>query len=147
MAKKLGDIVGEFIETYHKEYNMMGRFLRIKVKVDLQNPLKRGIVMKYQEKRLEIFYNYERLLTFCFVCGKIGYKLEYYMEIGEGGSEGYEEIVDQNLSFGPWLHASPLPRNVDEVRKNQSSGSLSRNLFEIPDSKKMQSYKQGRRRW
>lgn len=137
MAKKLGDIVGEFIETYHKEYNMMGRFLRIKVKVDLQNPLKRGIVMKYQEKRLEIFYNYERLLTFCFVCGKIGNKLKDYMEIGEGVSEGYEEIVDQNLSFGPWLHASPLPRNVDEVRKNQSSGSVSRNLFEIHDSKKM----------
>lgn len=94
MAKQLGDTVGKFVEIDQKESNRMGRFLRIKVKVDLCKPLKRGTILKYQEKSLKVLFKYERLPTFCFVCGRIGHQLKDCEEIREGEMEGYDEIVE-----------------------------------------------------
>ncbi|CAI8614953.1 unnamed protein product [Vicia faba] len=143
MTKQLGNIVGEFMETDQKKANRFGKFLRIKVKVDLRKPLKRGTVLKYQDKCLKVFFKYERLPTFCFICDKIGHQLKDCKEIGEGGVEGFEEIEEQDLSFRPWLRASLLPRNVDEGRKEPSSGSVSRNLFKSSGNIKFSVTNQG----
>lgn len=36
------------------------------------------------------------------------------------------------MAFAPWLRACPLPRNMEEVQKEQSSRSCNRNIFDSP---------------
>lgn len=40
MARKLGDLVGKFLEVDQRDTNRMGKSIRIKVDIDLRNPLK-----------------------------------------------------------------------------------------------------------
>ncbi|XP_058763301.1 uncharacterized protein LOC131636707 [Vicia villosa] len=132
MAKKLGGILGEYVEMDQKEAHRNGRFLRLKVKMDLKKPLKRGTVVRFKEKNLRVHFKYERLPTFCFVCGKIGHQMKDCEEVGDLSEEGFENLEEQDLSFGMWLRASPLPRVQDDQKKKEStSSSCSRSLFNL----------------
>ncbi|XP_058749288.1 uncharacterized protein LOC131622280 [Vicia villosa] len=135
MAKKIGGIIGTFEEMDQKEAHKNGRFLRVKVTMDLKQPLKRGTVVKFKEKVLRVHFKYERLPTFCFVCGRIGHQIKDCEALGDISEEGFEDIEEQDLSFGLWLRASPLPRVVDEPqRRDSSSGTCGRSLFNISSS-------------
>lgn len=46
-AKRIGGLIGECLEADSKEYNRLGKFLRIKVNIDLRHPLKRGTTVKF----------------------------------------------------------------------------------------------------
>jgi hypothetical protein len=129
IAKKLGNIIGQYEESDPNEKNRTGRFLRLKVLIDLRKPLKRGTVIRYQDRSLKVFFKYERLPTFCFVCGRIGHQLKECEEAEVLEEAGYEEIEEKELGFGPWLRASPLPKVSFESRKDSSSGNCSKNLF------------------
>ncbi|MCI11301.1 zinc CCHC-type-like protein, partial [Trifolium medium] len=107
----------------------VGRFLRLKVSIDLRKPLKRGTVIRYQDRSLKVFFKYERLPTLCFVCGRIGHQLKECEEAGDLEEAGYEELEEKELGFGPWLRASPLPKVSFESRKESSSRNCSKNLF------------------
>ncbi|XP_058755655.1 uncharacterized protein LOC131628867 [Vicia villosa] len=132
MAKNLGGIIGEYEEVDQKEAHRNGRFLRIKVKMDLKKQLKRGTVVHFKEKNLRVHFKYERLPTFCFVCGKIGHQMKDCEEVGDLSEEGFENLEEQDLSFGAWLRASPLPRTFEESKKKDSnSSSCSRSLFNL----------------
>jgi hypothetical protein len=49
--------------------------------------------------------------------------------------EGFEELEEQDLAFGQWLRASPLPKFMDEVEKKDSSSNIcSRELFNVLSS-------------
>ena len=49
--------------------------------------------------------------------------------------EGFEELEEQDLEFGQWLRASPLPKFMDEVEKKDSSSNIcSRELFNVLSS-------------
>ncbi|XP_058726490.1 uncharacterized protein LOC131597843 [Vicia villosa] len=76
MARKLGGILGSFEEMDHREAHKNGRFLRIKATIDLKQPLKRGTVVRFKEKNLRVHFKYERLPTFCFICGRLGHQLK-----------------------------------------------------------------------
>ncbi|XP_058733417.1 uncharacterized protein LOC131605033 [Vicia villosa] len=132
MAKKLGGILGEFEEMDQKEAHRNGRFLRLKVKMNLKKPLKRGTVVRFKEKNLRVHFKYERLPTFCFVCGRIGHQLKDCEEVDEFSEEGFENLEEQDLSYGAWLRASPLPRTHEEQKKKESnSSSCSKILFNL----------------
>ncbi|WJX41610.1 hypothetical protein P8452_28938 [Trifolium repens] len=136
MAKKLGNIIGQFEETDPLERNRTGRFLRLKVLIDLRKPLKRGTVIKSQDRSLKVYFKYERLPNFCFVCGRIGHQLKECDEAGDLEEAGYEDLEEKELGFGPWLRASPLPKPSFEPRKESSSGACSKNLFESTSTSK-----------
>lgn len=131
MARRLGDIIGAFEEMDLKESNGIGKFLRIKVAIDLWKPLKRG------GKKLKVFFKYERLPTFCFACGKIGHQLKECEECLEDDEDGYEGVEEKELPFEPWLRASPLPKILSEPRRESSSGECSRSLCACSSSSKM----------
>ncbi|XP_058725488.1 uncharacterized protein LOC131596762 [Vicia villosa] len=132
MAKKLGGILGKFEEMDMKEANRNGRFLRIKVTMDLKLPLKRGTVVRFKDKNLRVFFKYERLPTFCFVCGRLGHQLKDCESTGDLSDEGFEDIEENDLLYGQWLRASPLPRVNEDVRKKESnSSSCSKSLFNL----------------
>ncbi|XP_058746072.1 uncharacterized protein LOC131618942 [Vicia villosa] len=132
MARKLGGILGSLEEVDQNDAHRNGRFLRIKVSIDLKQPLKRGTVVRFKEKNLRVFFKYERLPTFCFVCGKVGHQLKDCDSVGELSEEGFEELEEQELSYGTWLRASPLPKINDDQRKKESKfSSCSKSLFNI----------------
>ncbi|XP_058784594.1 uncharacterized protein LOC131659420 [Vicia villosa] len=135
MAKKLGNIIGTFEEMDAKEAHRNGRFLRVKVTLDLKEPLKRGTVVTFKEKKIRVHFKYERLPIFCFICGRMGHQIKDCEAIEELNEEGFEDIEEQDLAFGQWLRASPLPKITDESKKRESSSSLSsKDLFNVSSS-------------
>jgi hypothetical protein len=106
------------------------------VLIDLRKPLKRGTVIKSQDRSLKVYFKYERLPNFCFVCGRIGHQLKECDEAGDLEEAGYEDLEEKELGFGPWLRASPLPKPSFEPRKESSSGACSKNLFESTSTSK-----------
>ncbi|XP_024642377.1 uncharacterized protein [Medicago truncatula] len=136
MARKLGDLVGKFLEVDQRDTNIMGKSIRIKVDIDLRNPLKRGIVLKYQKRSLWIFFKYERLPNFCYKCGRIGHQMkECEEETGQDG-EGYTDVEEQDQAYGSWMRASPLPKFQVEFKKEPSTGTCSKSLFSSTSSSK-----------
>ncbi|KAI5424796.1 hypothetical protein KIW84_030835 [Lathyrus oleraceus] len=86
MAKKIGDIMGSFEEMGSRETHRIGRFLRIKVKMDLKQPMKRGT-----------------MLIDCEAIENLS-------------DEGYEDVDEQNLSYGLWSRVSPFRKVFEEAR-------------------------------
>lgn len=103
MARKLGGILRTFEEMDQKEARMNGRFLKIKVKMDLKQPLKRGTMVHFKEKNLQVHFKYERLPTFYFACVRIDNQLKDYEALGDLRKEGFEDLDEHDLSFGLWL--------------------------------------------
>lgn len=135
MAKKLRGILGVFEELDTKEAHRNSRFLRIKVTIDLRKPLKRGKMVRFKEKNMRVHFKYEQLTTFCFVCGKLGHQIKDCEEVGDLSEEGFEDIEEQGLAFGAWMHGSPLPRIQEDVKKKEASSiSCSKNLFNASSS-------------
>lgn len=130
MARKIGNIIGSFEEMDNKEACRTGRFLRIKVTIDQKKPLKRGTVVKFKEKDKRVHFKYERLPTFCFMCERLGLQLKDCESLEELTKEGYEELEEQDFSYGQWLRASPLSKMTeDQKKKDSSSGTCSKSLF------------------
>ncbi|XP_058774619.1 uncharacterized protein LOC131648902 [Vicia villosa] len=124
MEKKLGNIIGIFEEMDVRETSRNGRFLRIKFTTDLKESLKRGTVVTFKGKKIRVHFKYERLPTFCFICGRMGHQIKDCEAVEELNEEGFDDIEEQDLAFGQWLRASPLPKLTDEFKKRDSSSSL-----------------------
>ncbi|XP_058764208.1 uncharacterized protein LOC131637617 [Vicia villosa] len=132
MARKLGGILGSFEEMDHKEAHKNGRFLRIKATIDLKQPLKRGTVVRFKEKNLRVHFKYERLPTFCFICGRLGHQLKDCEAAEDLSEEGFKDLDEQELSYGAWLRSSPLPKlPEDQVKRESNSSSCNKSLFNI----------------
>lgn len=131
MAKKLGGILGSFEEVDQKDVHRNGRFLRIKVMVDLKHPLKSRIVVRFKDKNLKFFFKYKRLPTFRFMCGRLGHQKDYDA-VGDCSKVGFEELEEQDLPYGVWIQASLLPRvHEGQKKKESTSSSCSKSLFNI----------------
>ncbi|CAI8618691.1 unnamed protein product [Vicia faba] len=94
IAKRLGYILGNFEEMDKKDVHRNGKFLRIKVKMNLKNPLKRGTVVRFKEKAHKVFFKYERLPTFCFICGRLWHQLKDCEASCDLCDEEYEELEE-----------------------------------------------------
>lgn len=60
--------------------------------IHLKKPLKRGKVVRFKEKNLRVYFKYERLSNFCFVCGKLGHQLKDCELVGDLSEEGFEDL-------------------------------------------------------
>lgn len=114
MARKIWNILGNFEEMNAREVCRNGRFLRIKVTLDLKGPLKRRTLVKVKDKNLRVHFKYERLPTFCFTCRRLGHHMKDCESLEDLYEEGFEELEEQDLSYGKWLRASPLPKMSED---------------------------------
>lgn len=75
-GKTIGDKIGVFKEAdVGDDAKAVGRWLRIKVVIDIRKPLMRGITVKVgdAEKEKWCSFLYEFLPDFCYMCGHIGH--------------------------------------------------------------------------
>lgn len=76
VMKTLGDALGEFIEADPENFTMKWReYWRIRVRLDLSKPIKESMTLKKEKTKeaMGISFTYERIPTFCFLCGIIGH--------------------------------------------------------------------------
>ncbi|MCH93853.1 DUF4283 domain protein, partial [Trifolium medium] len=74
-GKNIGDYIGEFLEYDEKNDSLSWRkYMRIRVLVDVCIPLKKQKKIKKQGGDSKMVqFKYERLGTFCYVCGILGH--------------------------------------------------------------------------
>ena len=79
MSKEVGQDIGRsrgrFIEVDKRAGQAdQAKFIRIRVDLPIEKPLRRGghVVSKDGEKYW-VQFRYERLPTFCYLCGKLGH--------------------------------------------------------------------------
>ncbi|TXG72776.1 hypothetical protein EZV62_001355 [Acer yangbiense] len=77
-AKEITEQIGPVVEIPAESKECRGRFLRVKVQIDVSKPLKRFIKpgMDESDKVIVAPLLYERLPEFCYACGKIGHALK-----------------------------------------------------------------------
>ncbi|WOL10732.1 hypothetical protein Cni_G19491 [Canna indica] len=68
----IGNSTGKFIKVDGEDGDLVDRFLRIRVSIDLSKSLRRGVMMPINIDKVKwIGFQYERPSLFCFACGKI----------------------------------------------------------------------------
>jgi 14-3-3 protein epsilon len=99
VGTKLANYIGNFLE-YDKNNNssFWRQYMRIRVKIDVRSPLKRDAkVMNREGKWCTVKFRYEKLGTFCFVCGVMGHaenkcEIRFSMEQDDGTRGWSSEI-------------------------------------------------------
>ncbi|RYQ90697.1 hypothetical protein Ahy_B09g096725 isoform A [Arachis hypogaea] len=114
-AEKIGAILGRVItaEDPFVERNMLRPFLRVRVEIDIQLPLKTGFwFKKFDGSHAWASLKYEKLYDYCYKCGMIGHDRRTCVE------EMAMSIVNPNMSkYGPEL-TTPGLKSIDvEARK------------------------------
>ncbi|KAF7141710.1 hypothetical protein RHSIM_Rhsim06G0052000 [Rhododendron simsii] len=103
----IGDVIGRRIGTLLSVDNRevvgeRGRFIRIRVEVPLDKPLKRGgFISLGGGDKIWVDYKFECLNSFCFYCGCLA------LEMGNCALKTIDEEkrVVKEAKYGPWLKA------------------------------------------
>lgn len=101
MGEAIGGEVGEFMEMEKEDDGTaVGRFLRIKIRLDIRKPLMRGVTLFVGEKEKPVWCPlvYEYLPDFCYTCGLIGHIDKVY---GRKLKKGEIQQFNKTLRFIP----------------------------------------------
>lgn len=123
MAAELGGAIGkvEEVET-NSSGGCIGKFLRMRISIDIIKPLKKLVVLENMENEREdaernkeeditMLVYYERLPDFCFCCGRIGHQ---YRECAYYKSQSNDE-----LAYDPWLKVTASTEMLKQSRANE----------------------------
>lgn len=95
---EIGSLLGKVEQIDLDESNdQYGCSLRVKILIDVQMPLKRGIFLRKGEGNAEkwIMVRYEKLPDFCYGYGLLGHTIKECGNTGEGKEE--------ELPYGSWM--------------------------------------------
>ncbi|TXG72024.1 hypothetical protein EZV62_000603 [Acer yangbiense] len=104
IGKFLGSIIGEVREVDVGPLgDCLGKFMRVRVAVEVDTPLRRflrvDVLGDGEETVMPI--QYERLPSFCFLCGLVGHSVRECTSSGEDGLRKGSGMV-----YGAWLRAT-----------------------------------------
>lgn len=101
------------------DLKMGGCFSRVQVELDLSKPLLRGVAFKTDSGSMFLTFKYERLLHFCYNCGKLGHT-----------DWDCEEDVNNGLinQFGDFVPASPTNSIIRQDALENRHSSARRQL-------------------
>ncbi|GMY19573.1 hypothetical protein FCV25MIE_14812 [Fagus crenata] len=107
VGEDIGNNIGRLVEVDVPENGIgWGRFLRIRVELDVTKPLLRGKILEGDDgKPFWVDFRYEHLPIFCYRCGRIGHSGN---ECVEGRRSGDGEQLVATDRFGSWLRAVPV---------------------------------------
>lgn len=99
--KSIGDSIGRYVKSDPANFNGLWKeYVRIRIAMNIEKPLKRRMKLKKDANKWNwINFKYERVSSFCFVCGIIGH------------SESECNVVYANpektveRAYGAWLRA------------------------------------------
>ncbi|GMP21824.1 hypothetical protein CsSME_00000095 [Camellia sinensis var. sinensis] len=122
----IGNKIGSIVDVEYGPGGMaVGRYLRIRVTINVAKPLCRGMKLAvHNRESVWVDFKYERLPNFCYCCGVLGHSenecntLLSQLETGTGKA----------VQYGPWLRADvqkPRPRPTSPVASpSQSRGKV-----------------------
>ncbi|KAH0974613.1 hypothetical protein GBA52_016512 [Prunus armeniaca] len=86
IAKSIGAKLGEVMCVYNRDGDdCVGRFIRIRVRFDVELPLIRRIPVIFSEVGERVVdFKYEYLSEYCFACGSICHPTQVYVKAHEG---------------------------------------------------------------
>ncbi|KAL5739858.1 hypothetical protein ACOSQ2_029038 [Xanthoceras sorbifolium] len=126
----LGGMVGDVKEIDTGGFvDCLGKFLRVRVLIDVLVPLKRGLRVNLGVSGgcSSVLICYERLPNFCYYCGKIGHLVR------DCSSCSSSLLDTSSLKYGAWIKAAnPVRRRSAGNRKTDSEITkkiLGGNLF------------------
>ncbi|XP_019149880.1 PREDICTED: uncharacterized protein LOC109146685 [Ipomoea nil] len=98
---RIGDYVGTFLAADpHNFGGSWHSFFRIRVRLEVQTPLKRRMKMHRKDGTVQwINFKYERLGTFCFCCGVLGHSEKFCRKVYEEG------VTPEEYPYGAWMRA------------------------------------------
>ncbi|XP_023929268.1 uncharacterized protein LOC112040617 [Quercus suber] len=111
IGKDIGNKIRRVLEVDKQAMQAnQAKFLRIRVEVPIDKPLRRGGYFKNEEGgRCWIDFRYERLPTFCYICGILGHDEKHcHLNPMEQHSE---------RQYGEWLKAEGAVKSDGEREK------------------------------
>ena len=98
VGRDIGNGLGKIVEVDLKVFSSdQAHFLRVRVELPLEKPLRRGgVVASPEGDKVYIGFNYERLVGLCFKYGRIGH---------EARDCSFHIDHQQELPYGEWLKA------------------------------------------
>ncbi|KAL5801162.1 hypothetical protein ACOSQ3_032794 [Xanthoceras sorbifolium] len=103
MGRSLGEMVGTVVDVDPgSSGDCLGKFLRVKVRVDVEKPLKRllRVMVGDPEELCMVLIKYERMPNFCHFCGRIGHLVrECHLNVSN-------IVDDSKLRYGSWMRAA-----------------------------------------
>ncbi|CAI0458221.1 unnamed protein product [Linum tenue] len=119
MAEKVGDMFGRFIRWDELHSGVSSEYMRIRVAMSTQKPLRRVVKMQSKEGPISYRVGYERLPIYCFKCGILGH-LKKSCPVAQNNED------DNNDPYGSWMRAkSPLKKlSLKEKGKSHQLSKL-----------------------
>jgi hypothetical protein len=115
-GESIGDEMGEFMEADVGDDGLaVGKFLRVKVRINIRKPLMRGIMLNVGEGKAGLWsrFEYEFLPNFCYRCGMLDH-IDKYCKVNLARGE--------KAQFGSWLKAYIPRQNVEQSRGQWGGG-------------------------
>jgi hypothetical protein len=109
-GEAVGDAAGEFLEVdVGEDGTAVGEYLRVKVKMNILNPLLRGMMVQVGANNMEKWcpFEYEFLPELCYTCGLIGHEVSSCAtKLGRGETQQYgrwmRAAATNKQNFGEW---------------------------------------------
>lgn len=115
MTRKMGSIIGSALGDYivtdqSKKNERLGSYLRIRVSIDVDKPLRRSLRLRLDGEPIEVDIRYEKLPVTCFWCGMIGHSE------GTCSTQPPTNTDDLQKPYGQWFQHDIL--QPDYMRQN-----------------------------
>ncbi|XP_020148031.1 uncharacterized protein [Aegilops tauschii subsp. strangulata] len=79
-VKALAAKLGEFVDSEPSSFDFEGNFYRVRIKLDVRNPLKKATSLIRGGERQIFAVKYERLPDWCQVCGMMGHEFKEHSD-------------------------------------------------------------------
>ncbi|TXG51551.1 hypothetical protein EZV62_024075 [Acer yangbiense] len=146
MREFLGQFIGEVVDIdVGSTGECFGKYLRVRVAIDVSKPLKRFLRLDLDEKGAEsmVLIRYEKLPEYCFSCGLLGHA-HRECQLGRDGAMGNTKLeFDYEVTVQNESRSDSSWRSRDEDWRGYGKVILVRNLLTSEGGPRVKGLKPG----
>lgn len=107
-GRDIGSKIGRVIEVDKRSWQAdQAKFMRVRIDLPIEKPLRRGgYITNMDGERCWVSFKYERLPTFCFICGKIGHDEKHCGSVTED--------LSSQRQYGEWMRVGNSSKGTNE---------------------------------